>query len=91
MTAPRPALLFDQVAFRQPVGLAASESTCVTTGLIAVLLAKISILVKVSVLVWFETASQALPVVAVIETVVKARGNLVTVRTGAVFSEAYIR
>jgi len=62
-------------------------------------------------LVWFEAASQALPVAAVIESVVKARGNLVTVaewlpvrvsanrcvrrrrlvKTGAVFSEAYVR
>jgi hypothetical protein len=50
-----------------------------TTRLIAGLPAEISILLKVSVLVWFESASQALPVVAVIETVVKARGNLVTV------------
>src|SRR6266850_8269363 len=56
-----------------PVGLA-----LVRTGLIAVPSAEISALVKASVSILYEAASNTSPVVAVIEAVVKTRRNLVT-------------
>ena len=59
-------------------GLAWAE----TTGLIAVLPAESSTLVKASVSVCFEAASKILPAVAVIEAVVKALRNLLTVAEG---------
>ena len=49
-----------------------------TTGLIVVLPAEISTLVKASVSILFEAASITLPVVTVIEAVVRARRSLVT-------------
>src|ERR1700680_3012798 len=48
-----------------------------STGLVAILPAEISILLKASASVFSEAASKALPVVAVTEAVVKPRRNLV--------------